>query len=221
MIRQWGGKAQENADGCFHLSQQKVPCIQRYQIEPDASSATYFWAIAAITGGDVLVPGLGAESLQGDVAFVDCLERMGCLVSREEGGIRVRGRALRGITVDMNAISDTVMTLAVVALFAVGETRILRVGHIRHKETDRLAAICIELNRLGVRVEDTGDGLVIYPGPLRPARVKTYKDHRMAMSLALVGLRLPGLEVDDPGCVAKTYPGFWIDLRRALGSGTS
>lgn len=216
MVRDWGGNVLTDSGGRFMFPGQG-PCQRReYAIEPDASAATYFWAMAAITGGDVLVPGLTDGSLQGDVAFVECLEKMGCKVSRESEGIRVRGGALRGIEVDMNAISDTVMTLASVALFATGPTVIKRVGHIRHKETDRIRAVATELGRLGVRVDESPEGLVIHPGPMRGARVMTYKDHRMAMSLALVGLRVPGMEVDDPGCVAKTYPGFWQDFDKAV-----
>lgn len=221
MIRDWGGQVETLPGGKFIFPRQS-PCQRStYEIEPDASAATYFWAMAAITGGDVLVPGLGVGSLQGDVAFVECLEKMGCTVSRERSGIRVRGGKLTGIRVDMNAISDTVMTLAVVALFAEGPTVIERVGHIRHKETDRLRAVATELGRLGARVAETADGLVIQPGLLHADRVKTYKDHRMAMSLALVGLRVPGLEVDDPGCVAKTYPWFWRDFETAISTVTS
>lgn len=216
MVRDWGGIVLTEGGGRFTFPGQ-APCQRRkYAIEPDASAATYFWAMAAITGGDVLVPGLADGGLQGDVAFVDCLEKMGCKVSREREGIRVQGGPLRGIEVDMNAISDTVMTLASVALFATGPTVIKRVGHIRHKETDRIRAVATELGRLGIRVDETADGLVIHPGPMKATRVMTYKDHRMAMSLALVGLRVPGLEVDDPGCVAKTYPGYWQDFDKAV-----
>ncbi len=218
MVRDWGGTIEQLSPSKFKIPKQDTFQLAKYDIEPDASAATYFWAIAAITGGEVFVPGLGTGSLQGDVRFVDCLAQMGCQVSHEVDGIRVRGGKLHGIHVDMNAISDTVMTLAAVALFAEGPTRIDRVGHIRHKETDRLRAVANELGRLGAKVEELEDGIVIHPGPLKAARVQTYKDHRMAMSLALVGLRLPGLEIDDPGCVAKTYPWFWRDLDQALRS---
>ena len=195
-----------------------------YAIEPDASAASYFFALAAITGGTITVEGLGTSSLQGDLAFVDILEHMGCTVAREAGRTTVTGGPLRAVDVDMNAISDTVMTLAVTALFADGLTRIRNVGHIRHKETDRIAALAAELRKLGARVDELPDGLVIdppAPGKLQPARIATYDDHRMAMSFALAGLKIPGVTILDPGCVAKTYPGFWEDLeavRRTTGS---
>jgi 3-phosphoshikimate 1-carboxyvinyltransferase len=183
-----------------------------YAIEPDASAASYFTAAAAITGGRVRVEGLGRESLQGDVAFCDALERMGCEVTWEDAAVTVAGRATRGIEIDMNAISDTVPTLAVVALFAAGETAISNVAHVRDKETDRISDLVRELRRLGGEIEERPDGLTIRPAPLHAARLRTYDDHRMAMSLALAGLRVEGVEIEDPGCVGKTFPGYWQAL---------
>ncbi|MDX2037188.1 MAG: 3-phosphoshikimate 1-carboxyvinyltransferase [Isosphaeraceae bacterium] len=186
-----------------------------YAIEPDASAASYFYALAAITGATITVEGLGSQSLQGDVAFVDLLEHMGCKVERGKTSITVTGGPLRGIDVDMNAISDTVMTLGVVALFASGPTRITNVAHIRHKETDRIAALAAELRKLGARVDEHADGLVILPpAAITPAEIRTYDDHRMAMSFALVGTRAEGIVILEPGCVAKTYPEFWTDFER-------
>ncbi len=188
---------------------------RNYAIEPDASAASYFFALAAITGGEITVSNLGTTSLQGDLAFVDALEQMGCSVVREPASTTLKAGGLRAIDIDMNAISDTVMTLAVVALFARGATRIRNVSHIRHKESDRIAALATELRKLGARVEEHADGLVIdppSPESLQGARVATYDDHRMAMSFALAGLRIPGVTILEPGCVAKTYPRFWDDL---------
>jgi len=186
-----------------------------YAIEPDASAASYWFAAAALTGSKITVEGLGTESIQGDLAFVDLLEHMGCQVDRQKDSTTVTGGPLRGIDVDMNAISDTVMTLGVVALFATGITRIRNVGHIRHKETDRIAALATELRKLGATVEEQADGLILFPPPtITPASIKTYDDHRMAMSFALAGLKSPGVTILDPACVAKTYPGFWEDLAR-------
>jgi 3-phosphoshikimate 1-carboxyvinyltransferase len=204
-------------EGCsrFHVPAPQHPePLTRYAIEPDASAASYFFAAAAITGGSIRVTGLPTPSLQGDVRFVDLLQQMGCLVRREPNAITVHGGALHGIDVDMNDISDTVMTLGAVACFADGPTTIRNVGHIRHKETDRLTALATELRRLGAAVEERADGLTITPGPLRGATVQTYNDHRMAMSLALLGLKIPGVVIDNPGCVAKTYPRFFEDLER-------
>lgn len=186
---------------------------RRYEIEPDASAASYLWAAAAVTAGTVHVEGLGRDSLQGDVRFCDCLEQMGCRVAYETDGITVTGGPLRGIEVDMNAISDTVQTLAAVALMAEGPTTITGVAHIRHKESDRIGDLARELRKLGANVDELDDGLRIVPGKLRAATLQTYRDHRMAMSLALVGLRIPGVVIKDPGCTQKTYPNFFADLQ--------
>jgi 3-phosphoshikimate 1-carboxyvinyltransferase len=187
-----------------------------YAIEPDASAASYFFALAAVTGATITVDGLGTKSIQGDMGFLDILEHMGCTVTRGKDSTTVTGGTLRGIDVDMNAISDTVMTLGVVALFANGITRIRNVGHIRHKETDRIAALAAELRKLGATVEEQSDGLVIIPpASIQPAEIATYDDHRMAMSFAIAGIKAPGITILDPACVAKTYPGFWDDLAKA------
>jgi 3-phosphoshikimate 1-carboxyvinyltransferase len=212
LIRQWGANVTVEAPGRYRVEPSDLAYRGEYSVEPDASAASYFWGAAAITGGSITIPGLGRSSLQGDVAFVDVLEKMGCDVRFDEAGVTVSGRASRGVHVDMNAISDTVMTLAVVALFAEGPTTMHGIGHIRHKETDRISAVATELTRLGARVEEKESSLTIYPGSLKKARVHTYNDHRMAMSLALVGLRIPDIEIENPGCVSKTYPGFFTDL---------
>jgi 3-phosphoshikimate 1-carboxyvinyltransferase len=194
------------------LEEAFAPIITQYAIEPDASAASYFFGAAALTGGTVTVAGLPSPSLQGDVRFVELLAGMGCDVRREADRITVQGGPLRGIDVDMNDISDTVMTLGAVACFAKGPTRIRNVAHIRHKETDRLTALASELRRVGAGVEVHDDGLTVEPGPLHGAEIETYNDHRMAMSLALVGLRVPGMVIKNPGCVAKTYPRFFHDF---------
>ncbi len=187
-----------------------------YAIEPDASAASYFTAAAAITGGSVRIEGLGRSSLQGDVAFCDALERMGCVVEWEPHAVTVSGRAIHGVEIDMNSISDTVPTLAVVALFARGKTTIRNVAHVRDKETDRISDLVRELRRIGGEIEEHPDGLTVCPtradAPLHAASVKTYDDHRIAMSLALAGLTVSGVEIQDPRCVGKTFPGYWRAL---------
>lgn len=189
-----------------------------YDIEPDASAASYFFAAAAITGGEVTVEGLTSYALQGDVHFVEALEKMGCEVDYGDDSITVRGGELAGVEIDMNAISDTAQTLAVVALFAEGPTRICNVGHMRHKETDRVAAAVAEIRRMGVEAEEHDDGLTITPGKIRPATIETYDDHRMAMSFALAGLRTEGIRIADPSCTGKTYPHFFSDLEKLCGT---
>lgn len=213
VMARFGVQVQTPGSGLYRIQPQAYkPCD--YEVEPDASAASYFFALAAVTGGEVTVEGLSRWSLQGDIHFVDALEKMGCEVRYERNAVTVRGKSLKGIEIDMNAISDTAQTLAAVAPFAEGPTRIYNVQHMRFKETDRISAVVNELEKLGLTVEETTDGLTIHPGPMHAASISTYHDHRMAMSFALIGLKVPGLQIEDPGCTAKTYPRFFDDLAR-------
>ncbi len=192
-----------------------VPGGQRYRagvyaVEADASGASYFLAAAATAGGRVRVRHLTTASQQGDARFAQVLERMGCTVAEGPDWIEVRsGARLAGISVDLNAMPDMAQTLAVTALFADGPTTIRNVANLRIKETDRIAATATELRKLGAEVDEFDDGLRITPGEPRAAAIDTYDDHRMAMSFALAGLRIPGVVIRDPGCVSKTFPDFF------------
>lgn len=188
----------------------------RYAVEPDASSAAYPLCAAAIAGGRVRVEGLPGDSLQADVRVLDVLEAMGCTVLRGAHFVELRAPAdgLRGVDVDMNEMPDAVLAIAVVALFAAGPTRIRNVANLRIKETDRLAALETELRRLGAGAEAGRDALRIVPAPLRAAAIETYDDHRMAMAFALAGLRVPGVVIREPSCVAKTWPDYFDALER-------
>jgi 3-phosphoshikimate 1-carboxyvinyltransferase len=217
MLQRFGLKITADGPNRYDIPGQQRQGYGSFAVEPDASSASYFLAAAAITGGTVGVQGLTTKSIQGDVRFLDILEDMGCTAYRGHDSIAITGGSLRGVDVDMNDISDTVMTLGAVACFAEGPTTIRNVAHIRHKETDRIAALATELRKLGAEVEERADGLTITPRPLKGCPVDTYNDHRMAMSLALVGLKVPGVVIRNPGCVAKTYPGFWQDLEKLHG----
>jgi 3-phosphoshikimate 1-carboxyvinyltransferase len=189
-----------------------------YRVEPDASAASYFFAAAAVTRGRVVVPGLGSSSLQGDLAFVKILEKMGCTVRQTETETEVVGPdQLRGVEVDMSNLSDTAQTLAAIAPFASEPVRITGIGFIRKKETDRVGAVVTELQRLGIRAEEESDGLIVHPGVPRAGEVETYDDHRMAMSFAITGLAANGIAIRDPGCVSKTFPGFFRALERLTG----
>lgn len=184
-----------------------------YEIEPDASAASYAFAAAAIVGGRVAVEGLGSTSMQGDLAFVELLRRMGAEVEQTPTRTTVTGMGpLQGIEADLSQISDTAQTLAIVAAFAESPTRVTGIGFIRGKETDRVGAVVTELRRAGIRAEEETDGFIVHPGVVRPARIETYDDHRMAMAFALLGLRAPGISITDPSCVAKTFPGYWAML---------
>ncbi|NUR43973.1 MAG: 3-phosphoshikimate 1-carboxyvinyltransferase [Streptomyces sp.] len=194
-----------------------------YPIEPDASTAGYFFAAAAVTpGAEVTVPGLGTGALQGDLGFVEVLRRMGADVSVTDEATTVRGTGrLRGLTVNMRDISDTMPTLAAIAPFADGPVRIEDVANTRVKECDRLEACAENLRRLGAQVAVGPDWIEIQPGlPGTGAQITTYGDHRIVMSFAVTGLRVPGISFDDPGCVRKTFPGFheaFAELRRDIG----
>ncbi|MCC6626040.1 MAG: 3-phosphoshikimate 1-carboxyvinyltransferase [Chloroflexi bacterium] len=190
-----------------------------YEVEPDASAASYFFAAAAVTGGRVRVRHLGRRTAQGDLAFVRILEQMGCAVAMADDWTEVRGPArLRGLTVNMADLPDMALTLAAIAPLADGPVRIDGIAVTRGHETDRVSAAATELARLGVRVEERAGGLTIWPGPVRPALVDTYDDHRMAMSFAVLGLRASGIRIADPGCVAKTFPDFFDRLAAVTAS---
>ncbi|PQV63493.1 3-phosphoshikimate 1-carboxyvinyltransferase [Abditibacterium utsteinense] len=218
MLRQWGAAAQHEELQRFHVPGNQSLRAQNYIVEPDASSASYFFAAAAVTGGKIRVKNLGKNALQGDVEFVDVLQKMGCTIKKAENYIEVKGPEggkLHGVCVDMNAISDCVPTLAAIAPFADAPVEISNVAHIRGKETDRIAALAKELGRLGAKVDEKPDGLTIFPAKkLKRAAIKTYDDHRMAMSFAITALRSPGIEIRDPGCVAKTFPDFFERLEK-------
>ena len=184
-----------------------------FQVEPDASAASYFFAVAAITGGRVRIDGLGSTSLQGDLQFVHVLEEMGAAVRMTEHSTEVEGTGhLRGVRVDLRDLSDTAQTVAAVAVFAEGPTTIDGIGFIRRKETDRIGSVATELRRIGIDVDVEADGMTIHPGAPRAGRIETYDDHRMAMSFAVIGLHASGIEIADPGCVSKTFPNFWDTL---------
>ena len=192
-----------------------------FVVEPDASSASYFWAVAAITGGTVRVEGLGAGSIQGDARFASLLETMGASVVMGAGRTQVTGGPLKGAAVDLADMSDTAPTLAVAASFAATTTTVRGIGFVRRKESDRIAAVVTELRRCGVDARELDDGFTVVPrGAPAGARVRTYDDHRIAMAFSVLGLAVPGVQIENPGCVAKTFPGFYetLDtLRPAVG----
>jgi 3-phosphoshikimate 1-carboxyvinyltransferase len=181
-------------------------------IEPDATAASYFLAAAALVGGEVTVRGLHRDSLQGDVAFVDVLAAMGAEACWDAQGVTVRGGELRGVDFDFRGISDTFLTAAVLAPFASSPTTIRGIAHTRRQESDRVAAVARELTRIGAKVRESQGDLVIEPSVVHGTTVDTYADHRMAMSFALVGLKVPGMRIRDPRCVDKTFPDFFERL---------
>jgi 3-phosphoshikimate 1-carboxyvinyltransferase len=211
VMRRFGAEVSKPDDRTYAVAPVRYSASE-IAVEPDASAASYFFAAAAICGGRVRVEGIGTESVQGDVGFVDVLERMGASVERTATSVEVRGGALNGIEVDLSDLPDMAQTLAAVAVFADGPTTARGIGFIRGHETDRLAAVVTELRRCGVKADEHDDGFTIHPATPHAAVVETYDDHRMAMSFALLGLRVPGIAIADPECVSKTFPGFFAAL---------
>ena len=194
-----------------------------YQVEPDMSAACYFYAMSPLLGIPVTVPNIhrNPDSLQGDTAFFGILEQMGCTVSDTDYGVLAEppaGDTFHGVTADLSAFSDQAITLAAMAPFADGPTVITGIGHIRHQESDRIAAITAELHKMGIRCESTRDSITVYPGIPRPCTVETYDDHRMAMGFSLIGLRSPEIAIANPGCCRKTFEGYFDVLEEITGS---
>lgn len=186
---------------------------KNYAIEPDVSAACYFWAMAALTNGSVTIKNIHKNSVQGDIMFLSVLEKMGCRVLDTEEGMKVSGtNQLNGVKVDMNNFSDQALTLAVLAAFAKGPTRIEHIGHIRLQESDRLKVIATELGRMGIKTEEEEDAITIYPGEVKPALIKTYEDHRVAMAFSLAGLKAEGIVIENPMCCKKTFEEYFLIL---------
>lgn len=216
----FGVQSQRDGYRCFCIPPGQRYRGRDYRVEPDASSASYFFAAAAVTGGRVRVEGLGAGSAQGDLGLLDVLERMGCTVTRSAHAIELRGPPqLRGVDADFSMMGDVATTLLAIAPFASGPVTARGIAQTHYEECDRPLAAATELQRLGIEVEQSWDCITVYPGTPHQARIETYDDHRMAMSFAITGLRVPGLEISNPTCVAKTFPGFFATLAQASAGG--
>lgn len=217
VMADFGVTVEREAYRRFHVEPARYRALSPYAIESDASAASYFFAAPAILGGTVRVENISRRARQGDLAFLDVLEQMGCRVQEGADYIEVGApnAPLRGVDVDLRDFPDTAQTLAAIAPFAASPTRIRGIASARLKETDRVAAMCAELTRLGVEVAEHPDGLTVYPcAAIRPALVHTYNDHRMAMAFALIGLRVPGVSIENPACVAKTFPTYFAELEK-------
>jgi 3-phosphoshikimate 1-carboxyvinyltransferase len=210
VMRRFGVEVTRKEWHSFEVPAARYVSPGKIYVEGDASSASYFLAAGAIGGGPVRVEGVGRDSIQGDVRFTEVLERMGARVSMGDGWIEAAGgKKLKAVDMDLNHIPDAAMTAAVMALFADGPSTLRNIGSWRVKETDRLAAMATELRKLGARVEEGRDSLRISPGKLKAAVIDTYDDHRMAMSFSLAALGGVPVRINDPGCVAKTFPEYF------------
>jgi 3-phosphoshikimate 1-carboxyvinyltransferase len=198
---------------------QRYKAQPSYAVEPDLSGAAYPFAWAALCGGRVKVRGVSNASIQGDIRFLKVLQHMGVRFYQEEDGLlaeRHPHEPLKGgHTVDMNAFSDQALTLAALAPFASGPTKIVNVAHIRAQECDRIEAIVVNLRAMGIQVDEAKDGVSIHPGRPKGAVIKTFGDHRVAMAFSLVGLKVPGVVIDDADCVKKTFADYWDVLAAA------
>ena len=217
IMARFGVEVKHDAYRLFRIPGRQVYAARDYDIEGDASSASYFWGLAALLGQSMCVTNVPPDSVQGDTRFLQVLERMGCAVTRRRGWHVAGPRQLKPLgEIDLNPLPDAAMTVAVLAAFCNGEARLCNIGNLRVKETDRLHALVTELRKIGATVTELPDGLHVQgdPAALHGAEIDTYDDHRMAMCFGMAGARLPGIRIREPGCVAKTYPGFWGDLRR-------
>lgn len=213
LMKAFGVNVENNSYSTFFVKSGKGYKARNYEIESDVSSAAYFFAAAAITGGRIRVENLKPATRQGDIKFIDILKKMGCTIIKGGNYIEIKGGKLKGVNANMNEMPDAVQTLAVTALFAQGETQITGVSNLRIKETDRIKALVNELSKLGGQVRELNDGLVIIPGKLQSNEIETYDDHRMAMSFALAGLKIPGIKIKNPDCVNKSFPGYFEKLK--------
>ncbi len=214
MIKDFGLEITEDENQYFIKAGQNYKG-RSFLIESDVSSACYFAAAAVITGGDIRIDNVFRNSIQGDIKFLEVMERLGAKIMDTPSGIEIIGPKngeYEGIEVDMNDFSDQTMTMAAVAVYARSKTVIKNVGHIRHQESDRMLAIETELKKMGIQCEVCGGDITIYPGTPRPSVVNTYNDHRMAMAFSLVGLKSEGITIADPDCVSKTFADYFEKL---------
>lgn len=219
MMGEFGCQTEQLDEDTYRVLPEQMYRGGEYQIEPDVSAACYFYGLAAVTGGEAKVMHVHRATTQGDIKFLDVLEKMGCQVREEADGIVVTGNEdgkLEGVHACMSDFSDQTMTLAALAPFAQGDTVIDGVGHIRRQESDRIRGIVTELRRMGISCEEREDGLTIHPGAVRPAVISTYDDHRMAMAFALTGCRAEGIVIDNPECCKKTFENYF-DILTNLG----
>ncbi len=220
MMEQFGVTVRQDPSGAYRIPAGQSYRALDYSVEPDVSGACYFYALSPLLGIPVQVTHVTSDSMQGDLAFLSLLERMGCRLTHQPEGITVlppREGVYWGIEADMSACSDQAITLAVLGVYASCPTTITGIGHIRFQECNRLEAVVTQLGRLGIRCESTPDSITVHPGRPRPGKVDTYEDHRMAMGFSLLGLRTPGIVIDNPGCCKKTFENYFECLDACVG----
>lgn len=214
-LKQFGVKIEHENFRRFYLSQDLKLKSAEIIIESDASSATYFFGSAAVLKKTIKVYGINKNSTQADIKFIKILEKMGCIIEWGKNYIKLKGSKLKGISIDMNDAPDSVPALAVVSMFAEGKTHIKNIGHLRYKESNRIAAIATELRKLGTIVNEGENFLEIIPQrKYESAVIETYNDHRIAMSFAIAQLIIKDIRIKNPECVKKSYPNFWLEFNK-------
>lgn len=216
VMRDFGAKITQTGEYEYHVAAGEIYRGREYHVEGDASSASYFFLAAALLKKKIRIVGINRQSKQGDIRLLDVLEALGCTIRSEENWIEVTGNNLveGDLTFDLNDMPDMVPTLAVLSAFRPGQTIIDNVAHLRIKESNRLAAVVAELNRTGIEAQELEDGLIIRGGKMRPAKIETYNDHRMAMSFGIASLVVKGIEISNKKCVDKSFPAFWEEVRK-------
>lgn len=216
VMNDFGAKIIQTGKYEYQVAAGEIYQGREYSVEGDASSASYFFLAAALLKKTIRVEGISRKSKQGDIRLLEVLEELGCEVKSEQSWVEVTGNNLAqgDFTFDLNDMPDMVPTLAMLAAFRKGQTVISNVAHLRIKESNRLAALVTELNRTGIEAQEMPEGLVIQGGKMRPAKIETYNDHRMAMSFAIAGLAVQGIEIGDKKCVDKSFPEFWKELEK-------
>ncbi len=216
VMNDFGAKILRNGQRHYLVGTEKIYAGRDYEVEGDASSASYFFMAAALLKRKIRVNGIGRHSAQGDIRLLNILEQLGCMVESGKNWVAVSSVNLASgeMTLNLGDMPDMVPTVAVLAAFRKGRTAITNVAHLRIKESNRLAAMVAELNRIGIEALELPDGLVIEGGRAHGARIETYNDHRIAMSFAVAGLVTPGIEIADKKCVDKSFPGFWRELAK-------
>ena len=209
VMKQFGVTAFQVTDTSYEVPGEQTYTSGTRSVEPDLSNAGYFWAAAAVTGAQIGVDNIGTSSLQGDLKQVEIFEKMGCSLSHDGRTLKVKGGPLQGVDVDMSDTPDAVPAVAVTAAFAKGTTRITNIGHLRVKECDRIDAVCSQLTAMGIKAVQGDDFMEITGGTPHGATIKTFNDHRIAMAFAVAGLKIRGIEIENPACVEKSFPTFW------------
>lgn len=215
IMKKFGVDVENEGYKKFYIIKKDAYAATDITIESDVSSACYFYSIPLLLGGEIFISNISLGSLQGEIQYLQLLEKLGCVVTERDNGVAVKKKDAMnypGFEIDMNDFSDQALTAAVLGVFANGPVAIKNIGHIKYQECDRINACVTEMSKLGIRCQETTNGIVVYPGKVRPGVVDSYGDHRMAMAFSLIGLCQNGIRIKNPSCVSKSFPGYFSQL---------